>query len=68
MLIGRRKIVYTDLFFNDTNIREMCKNNSSLFKGLLYEMISNKSFMNQKMSYINANGVRKLCTVSDYIK
>ena len=47
MLIGGRKIVYTDSFFEATNIRDNVQKYYSEFEGLLHEMVSKKQFMNQ---------------------
>ena len=55
MLIGGRKIVYTNLFFEVTNIRENVQNDSSEFEGLLHQMVSKKTFMSQDICYINGN-------------
>ena len=44
MLIGGRKIVYTDTFFGVTNVRTNVQNDSSEFEELLQEMVSKKPF------------------------
>ena len=67
MLIGGRKIVNTDSFYEATNIRENVQNDSSEFEGLLHEMMSKEPFINQEISYINFDGERKLSTVSNFI-
>ena len=59
MLVGGRKIVYTDLFFEVANIRKNVQNYSSEFEGLLHEMMSNKPFMIPDICYINENCERK---------
>ena len=64
----RKKIVFTDSFFEVTNIRTNMQNDSSDFEGLLQKMVYKKPFMNQEMGYINDNVEGKLCTVSAYIK
>ena len=68
MLIGGRKVVYTNSFFEVNNIMKNLQNESSEFNGLLYVMLSKKPFINQDISYINGKGEMKFSTVSDYIK
>ena len=68
ILFGRRKIVYTDLFFKATNIWKNVQNVSLYFEGLLHKDISKEPFINQEISYINGNLEMKFSTVSDYIK
>ena len=68
MLIGGRKIVNNDIFFEVTNIRTNVQNDSSEFEGLLNKMVSKKPFMIQVICYINENDKRNLRTVSAYIK
>ena len=68
MLIGGRKISNSVIFFEGANIRTNVQNDCSEFGGLLHEMVSKKTFMSQEMCYINGDGERKLCTVSEYIK
>ena len=68
MLIGGRKIVNSDIFFEVTNIRKNVQNDSSEFEGLLHKMVSHKPFINQEIFQINLNGERSICTVSAYIK
>ena len=68
MLIERRKIVNSDVFFSVTNIRTNVQNYSSDFERLLHKMVTKKKFMSQEICYMNGNGERKLCTVSEYIK
>ena len=68
MLIGGRKFVNSDMFFEVTNIRTNVRTDSSGFEGLLHEMVFKKTFMSQEICYINGNGERKLCTMSAYIK
>ena len=67
MLIGGIKMVYTDIFFEVTNIRTNGQNDSSEFSGLLNKIVSRKPFMSQDICYNNENGERKWCTVSVYI-
>ena len=62
MLIGGRKIVNSDIFFEVTNIRKNVQNDSSEFEGLLHKMVSKKPFVIQVICYINGNGEIKLCT------
>ena len=68
ILIGGRKIINSDMFFEVTNIRTNAKNYCSEFEGLLHKMVSKKPFMIQEICYINGNVEIKLCTVSSYIK
>ena len=68
ILIGGRKNVNSDVFFSVTNIRKKFQNDSSEFKGLLHEMVSQKPFISQEICHISLNGERSICTVSDYIK
>ena len=46
MLIGGRKIVYADSFFEATNIRKNVQNDSSDFEGLIQEMMFREPFIN----------------------
>ena len=68
MLIGGRKIVYSDVFFSVTNIRTNVQNCSSDFEGLLHKMMSHKPSINLEICHINLNGEKGICTVSIYIK
>ena len=68
MLIGGRKIVFTDSFFEATITRKNVQNDSSEFEGLLHEMMSKEPFINKEMSCINFDGERKLSTVSNFMK
>ena len=68
MLIGGRKIVNSEFFFEVTNIRTNFQNYSLNFEELLHEMVSQKPFISQDICYIIGNGERKLCTVSAYMK
>ena len=56
MLIGGRKNVYIDFFFEVTNTKKSVQNYSSKFEGLLQKMVSKKGFMNQGIIYINGDG------------
>ena len=67
MLIGGRKTVFTDSFFEVNNIRNDVKNNSSEFYGLLHEMVLNDLFINQEISYINDDGEMNFYNVTYYI-
>ena len=60
MIIGVRKIVYTDLILEFINIRGNVQNNYSDFEGLLHKKVSKKTFMNQDISYMNENFERKI--------
>ena len=44
------------------------QNDPPEFEGLLYKMITKKTFINQEISYINIDGDMELSTVSNYIK
>ena len=68
MLIGGRKIVYPDWFFEVTNIRKDVKNDSSEFYGLLHKMVPKEPFINQEISHINEKGEMNNPAVSDYMK
>ena len=68
IFISGRKFVNSDIFFEVNNIRTNVQNYSSEFEGLLHEIVSKKTFMSQMICYINGNGERKICTVSEYIK
>ena len=47
MLIGGINIVNSDMFFGVTNIRTNVQNDSSEFEGIIHEMLSLKTFINQ---------------------
>ena len=68
ILIGGRKIAYTDSFFEATNTRINVQNDSSEFEGLLHKIMSKKPVINQEISYINVDGEMKFSTVSNYMK
>ena len=55
MLIGGRKLFYTDMFFEVSNIRTNVQNDSSEFEGLIHEMVSLKLFSNQEICHIDLN-------------
>ena len=68
MLICGRKLVYTDSFFEATNIMKNVQNYSSEFDGLFHKMASKEPFINQKISYINRKSEIKISIVSNDIK
>ena len=68
ILISRRKIVNSYLFFGVTNIRDMFKTILKSLNGYFTKCFQKKTFISQDIFYINENGERKLCTVSAYIK
>ena len=68
ILIGGRRKIYTDSFFEATNIRRNAQNESWEFEGLIQKNMSKKPFINQEISYINFYGEMNLSTVYDYIR
>ena len=66
MLIGGRKTVYADSFFEVTHIRKDVQNYSSGFYGLLHEMVSTEQFIKQEISFIKKKSETNCSTVSDY--
>ena len=56
MLIVRRTILNSNVFFSVTNIRTNVQNDSSEFEGLSHKIVSQKPFSNQDICHINLNG------------
>ena len=51
-----RKFVNSDVFFSVNNIMTNFQNDSSEFKGIIHEVVSQKPFSNQEMCHINFIG------------
>ena len=67
MLTDGRKIVYTDSFFEVTNIKRDVQIYSLEFGGLLHKMVRKEPYINQERGYSNKKGENNASTVSDYI-
>ena len=61
--LGRKKTISTDIFFSLENLRINCQIYASEFEGLLYNMLSEELFANNRLDLTDE---KDDYTISDY--